>query len=202
MRQKAYYTKDEITANLYTMGGEWMTTDDVEYKGLYHTYATGEIYTQGTWNQNTSVKLIPYERIDPAAKIFKQLTNIDVKYDSIQTYVVNVTEQNRLDGYISRYFIKKINETSITEIDSTQFNAWISGQIDNNVYVAVEIIWRITGNQTTQYVNGVQLPGVSESNLQRIQNAERVIPGISSKLSNPLEYYSDVTYNVPRDING
>lgn len=201
MRQKAYYTKDEITPNLYTIGGEWMTTDDVEYKGLYHTYITGETYTQGTWNPKTSVKLIAYDFIAPDAKTFKQLTNIEVKYDSVQPYSVVVTEQDRDVGFILRYFIKKINENKITEIDAEQYKAWLGNQIDNNLYVAAEVVWRITGNQRTEYVNGVQIPGVVESNLQRTQLTEQTIPGISSKLSNPLEYYSDTDITVPRDIN-
>ena len=56
-RQKAYYTIDEITNNLYTTGSEWMLQNFTEYKGLYHTYITGEVYTQAKWNPKTSKKL-------------------------------------------------------------------------------------------------------------------------------------------------
>ena len=202
MRQKAFYTKDEITTNLYTTGEEWMTEDAVEYKGLYHTYATGETYTEGSWNQNSSVKLIPYEFVQPDALAYKKLTNIEVKFDSIKPSAVTITEQNREDGYVTRYFIKKINETSILEIDKTQYDAWVSKKIDNNLYVATEIVWKITGNRNTELVRGGQLPGVIEVNLSNVSRANQIVPGISSKLTNLLQYYSDTDITVPRDING
>lgn len=202
MRQKAFYTKDEITTNLYTTGKEWMTEDAVEYKGLYHTYATGETYTEGSWTPGKSVKLMSYEYIDPDALAYKKLTNIEVKFDSIKPSTVTITEQNREDGYVTRYFIKKINETNIMEIDKTQYDAWIAKKIDNNVYVAVDIVWKITGNQKSELIRGVQHPGVAEINLANISRANQIVPGISSKLTNLLQYYSDTDITVPRDING
>ena len=63
MRQKAYYTVDEITNNLYTAGSAWMDESGVEYIGLYHQYSTGETYTQPIWSYNNSVKLIKYENV-------------------------------------------------------------------------------------------------------------------------------------------
>ncbi len=47
-RLKTFYTADEITNNLYTSGSEYMTEDNVEYVGSYHSYATGERYTNQT----------------------------------------------------------------------------------------------------------------------------------------------------------
>jgi hypothetical protein len=201
MRQKAFYTKDEIITNLYTTGEEWMIEDSMEYKGLYHTYATGETYTAGTWTPGTSVKLIPYEFVQPDALAYKKLTNIEVKFDSIKPSAVTITQQNLEDGYVTRYFIKKINESSISEIDKTQYDAWVSKKIDNNLYVAVEVFWKIAGNRNTELVRGVQLPGVVEVNLENISRANQIVPGISSKLTNLLQYYSDTDITVPRDIN-
>ena len=58
MRLKLYYTTDEITNNLYTSGMQYMLQDNTEYRGLYHTYLTGEVYTGATWDSKTSKKLI------------------------------------------------------------------------------------------------------------------------------------------------
>ena len=60
MRLKLYYTADEITSNLYTSGSQFMTEDNVEYRGTYHSYITGEVYTGSTWNAKTSKKLITF----------------------------------------------------------------------------------------------------------------------------------------------
>jgi hypothetical protein len=53
MRLKLYYTTDEITNNLYTSGMQYMLQDNTEYRGLYHTYLTGEVYTGATWDSKT-----------------------------------------------------------------------------------------------------------------------------------------------------
>ena len=44
MRQKAYYTKNEIETNLYTTGKQFMLTDRTEYIGLYHRYIVTHLY--------------------------------------------------------------------------------------------------------------------------------------------------------------
>lgn len=201
MRQKAYYTKDEIITNLYTTGSEWMTESEVEYRGLYHTYITGETYTQGTWNPKTSVKLLPFEQTEPNAKLYKQLTNLQFKYNTVRPHIPQITQQDRETGFVARYFIKKINENNITEIDKTQYQDWLNNKIDRNLYSATEIFWRITGNRNNEYQNTVLQLGVIETNTRSIQIAQQTLPGITLKLTNPLEYYSDVDISVPADIN-
>jgi hypothetical protein len=60
-RMKIYYPDMQIDKNLYTKGGEWMTADDkVEYKGYYHKYTTGEVYTRKDWDPVYSRKLKRY----------------------------------------------------------------------------------------------------------------------------------------------
>ena len=74
MRQKQIYKESEITTDLYTWGEEWQTEDGVEYKGLYHKYTTGEIYTQPVWNELSSKKLVKYQIPDiPIIALYKTL---------------------------------------------------------------------------------------------------------------------------------
>jgi len=46
-----------------------------------------------------------------------------------------------------------------------------------------------------------KVPGVIELNTKEIQRMEQTLPGISKKLTNPLQYYTDTDFVVPRDIN-
>ena len=57
-RLKVYYPLNEITNNLNTTGSQWMLESLEEYKGLYHTYTTGEIYSGGKYDKNISKKLV------------------------------------------------------------------------------------------------------------------------------------------------
>ena len=59
-RLRLHYTPNQITKALYTTGSEWQTESGTEYIGLYHTYTTGEVYSESEWNSKTSIKLIEY----------------------------------------------------------------------------------------------------------------------------------------------
>lgn len=201
MRQKAYYTADETFYNLYTTGQEWMTEDLVEYKGAYHSYVTGETYTESTWRPGVSVKLIKFEQPDPNTIQYKKLNDVNVKYKSIVSFYPVITKADLVAKYITRYFIKKINETTIIEIDQSQYNDWVNKKIDPNLYVAVKIQWQIAGSLTSRNANGAVMPSVAASNQQRVNVAERTMPGISTKLNNLIEFYSDTDFIVPIDIN-
>ena len=202
MRIRNFYMPDEIITNLYTSGGEFETEDGKEYRGLYHRYLTNEIYTESDWNPKISKKLKPLiKRINKNTPYAELKRNLRTTYFQPNPIIVNISQSNKKIGYISRYFFKKINELLFTEVDSTQFKAWQSGQIDPNTYFGVQIIWYITGpvNDETQGV--VRIKGVYTKNTEQIEYAERFLPGISSILTDPLQYYSDNTFDIPADIN-
>ncbi len=72
-RLKIYYTIDEIHNNLYTSGSEWMLEDNTEFKGLYHRYNTGEVYTEKMYIEGLSNKLIQFKQQDKTNIIYKKL---------------------------------------------------------------------------------------------------------------------------------
>ena len=201
-RQKAYYTIDEITNNLYTTGSEWMLQNFTEYKGLYHTYITGEVYTQAKWNPKTSKKLIKYKQPNNNEFVYTLLKpEIKTSYDSIQTYYPKITIEDRKLGSITRYFIKRINSTSIIEISKQQFQNYNSKLIDPNINIAVSLKWTITGKVDDEAVGTVLVEGVKSKNQQAIKQANMKVPGLSSKLTNLLEFYADTDFIAPADIN-
>ena len=103
---------------------------------------------------------------------------------------------------LQRYFLQRKNDlNNIIEIDSAQFDLYANQQIDNNLYTAIELTWYITGNVDDVNINNSKQFGVISKNKNSVINAERRMPGISSKLSNLLEFYTDTDFVVPRDIN-
>lgn len=201
MRIKITYLPDEITNNLYTFGKEWMGIDNTEYIGLYHTYSTGETYSEGVWNSKKSIKLIPYEDVSSLKYQYKKLNSVNTAYVTPTPYQaensISINQEQ-----IQRYFLQRKNDLNdIIEIDSTQFDLYANQQIDNNLYTAIQLTWYISGNTQDTMINGSKQFGIVSKNRNAVVNAERRMPGITSKLSNLLEFYTDTDFVVPRDIN-
>ena len=201
-RLRLHYTPNQITKALYTTGSEWQTEARVEYIGPYHTYTTGEVYSETEWNPQKSIKLLPFVTESKDVSAYKQLKTITVQTQTPQSYTPIVNQNDRVAGFITRYFIKKTNESKIIEIDLQQYNAYLAKRIDKNLYQTIAIKWIITGTLETQYRNGVELPSVMQQNLNAIRVAQETMPGINIVLSNPIQFYSDVDIVVPKDING
>jgi hypothetical protein len=201
MRQKLYYTTDEITNNLYTTGSEWMLSDGTEYMGLYHQYITGEIYTESTWNVNLSKKLIKYVRENDIVTFYKKQKNINVKYDVPKNSIIQITSTDIKNGFIYRYFVKKINDSNIIELDNTEFIKYESNQFDPLLYSAVSFKWLISGNLNDNRSSGVFKRGVITTNRLTIEAAEAQMAGLSKKITDYTEYYLSTDINVPKDIN-
>lgn len=203
-RLKLYYPVDEITPNLFTQGKEFMTEDNIEYIGSYHRYITGEIYTEAKWNVRKSKRLIKYvETTTKQTYVYDILKpNLSLKYIQPTAHSVIVTKSDIRNGYITRYFIKKINNETIIEINRTQYDAWSQDVIEKKMYVATSLTWYISGaiEDTTSGV--VNIPGVITKNQKQVKYANRNLIGLSSKLTNFTEYYTDNDYSVPVDING
>jgi hypothetical protein len=201
MRLKLYYTADEITSNLYTSGSQFMTEDNVEYRGTYHSYITGEVYTGSTWNAKTSKKLITFRDLSSKNAEYQQLKPTSLVFDKPNPTIVSITQQQINNKIVNRYFLKKVNETSIIEVDLEQYQKWINKQIDSVVYLGISIPWTIAGEIEDTNINGTMIKGVRTKNNLQIQYANSKLPGISDYLNNPLQYYLDTTFVVPQDIN-
>ena len=202
MRIKSYYSANEIVNNLYTTGQELMTTDNVEYVGLYHKYTTGEIYSQPTWNKNKSVKLIKYKEQPESVIEYNKISDIEINYKSFNTYNVVITKENINNGYIDRFIIKRSNDNIFYEVNSDTYDAYTSEDIDPVLYSAVKLKWYITGNITDTQQGNITIPGVQSNNYKELQTAEITVPGISLYFTDLLQYYVDNDNVTPKDING
>jgi hypothetical protein len=193
---------EEITTNLYTTGGRFQTEDGVEYKGSYHQYITGEVYTGATWNVATSKRLVRLETTLPRDITYGKLkSKLRTKFVTPQSVNRTPSVSDYKTGYFDRYFLKKCNVLIFLEVDSLQYTAWQSGLIDSAAFNAVTFRWFISGNiEDTRTATSTQ-PGVRTKNITQIQYAQQQLPGISLVLTDPLQYYADADYSVPRDIN-
>ena len=107
-----------------------------------------------------------------------------------------------MNGFISRYFLKKHNESAIIETNQLQYRQWQSNVIDSKLYSATSLTWFISGNINDERLNGYLIEGVATKNKKEIQRAALSLPQLSSYLTNLTEYYTDNVFNIPTDING
>ena len=88
-------------------------------------------------------------------------------------------------GYVTRYFVKKVNDNSIYEVSGDSYNTVING-----LYSKISLVWRIKGSKINVYQNKIKIyGGVIEDNQSSIKNAEKSMSGISGILKDPLEFY-------------
>jgi hypothetical protein len=202
MRIKSYYSANEIVNNLYTTGQELMTTDNVEYVGLYHKYTTGEIYSQPTWDKNKSVKLIKYKDQPESVIEYNKISDIEIDYKSFNTYNVAITKENINTGYVDRFIIKRANDNVFYEVNSDTYDMYTREDIDPVLYLAVKFKWYITGNINDVRQGNILIPGVKSNNYKELQTAEKTVPNIMSYLTDLLQHYVDNDNVTPKDING
>jgi len=201
-RLKTFYTADEIITNLYTSGSEFMTEDNNEYVGAYHAYTTGERYTYATWNSKISKKLITYVAYDLTNDIYRKLKpNINVQYETPRGGTPVVTKKDIDAGFITRYFLQRINDPTILEVSQTTYENWASNIIDKKMYNAAQIQWQITGNIEDSINLGASRPGVITQNKLAVQTASKSISDLSTLLTNFTQFYTDVDFFIPIDIN-
>ena len=200
-RIKLQYSPKEITTDLYTYGLEWMNDKFKEYKGLYHTYTTGEVYTEPVWHPAKSIKLIPYKDVTTLSYAYKQLKpDIKTKYKSIYPFNVTINISDIKKTWITRYFVQRQTDYVIIEIDLLQINDLNSNLIDPNLYKSVKLNWFIAGPLHDSGTT-IVTRGVLTKNKLAVNAAEKIIPGIRNRLNNLSELYIDTTFKVPADIN-
>jgi len=95
------------------------------------------------------------------------------------------TSDDYLKGYIYRYFVQKINDLTITEVNRDKFN-----EISDLYYNKLFIEWVISGPKNNQYKNKIlERKGVQEQNTQLLNEGEKKMKGIKNYINNPLEFW-------------
>jgi len=192
-RNKLYYPKSHITTNLRTDGKEWMFEDGTEFKGFYHKYIDGTVLSGAVFHKTDSKKLIPY--------IDKVTQPNNVEYDAlIKRPIIKSPHYTfpipKLDDYESgkfiRYFIRRrndVNPSNIMEIDKEQFLSWKKPNfgIDNTLYIATEVDWKLTGPRFDDRTTINIVYGVEDTNKRIVELKDDEFPGIKNFLTNYIE---------------
>lgn len=107
--------------------------------------------------------------------------------DAPQQIIPVVTQADVLNGYITRYFVRPVNDnTLIYEIDSKQYERFKT----NPRFIAVQLKWKIVGEKET-IVNtyGARVVGVKDFNMKSVANADLTFDGLTYYISDYLQYW-------------
>ena len=107
----------------------------------------------------------------------------DVTFPNYYKPIVTKNEYSK--GYINRYFVQKINDLIITEVDKNIYN-----KIYVTVYNKLSIRWIISGPKNNVYKNKMlDRTGVTEQNIKTLNVSENKMKGLKTYLNNPLEFW-------------
>ena len=192
-RRRIYYTKAQITEGLVTEGNEWMFTDNTEYIGQYHTYTTGEVFSEATFVDGKSRILIPYVNVQSInqqneigidfAKNFEYngIKTLDIKKSiTPNPSIVEPTDKDIKRGWMERYFAKKVNDDIILELTKEDFdNVGTENGLDKILWEKFKLRWIITG----------PIDEILQTNQQTIQIKSQDYPLLSNLITDFTEFY-------------
>lgn len=203
-RQRIYYTKAQITNGLKTGGGEWMFTDGTEYIGQYHTYTTGEVFTESSFVDGKSRILIPFvdlKKINEQnefgidfAKNFEYdaIKQVEVK-KSVKPNEASVNIYNRpiKAGSIKRLFAYKVNDGQLLELDEIAYGSVGSESgLDKYLWRKFSIDWKVQGPDydILDSQGNVKEAGIIDENRRTIERFSEDYPTLSKRITDFREF--------------
>jgi len=205
-RSRVYYTKAQIKNGLITEGGEWMFTDTTEYVGQYHKYTTGEVFSEATFVEGKSRKLIPYVDVSSVgsessegmdfAKNFEydRIKTLDVKKTTIPNQSVEeITDKDAKRLYFERYFAYKVNDGRLLELSQEDYaKVGTKDGLSAVLWTPFKIRWKIKGpvHDIMDGDGNIKESGVYDTNKRTVELYSEEYPTLKSKLMDFMEYYS------------
>jgi hypothetical protein len=175
----SYYPLSQITANLYTNGGEFATQQDnplTVYVGNYWKNSKGQFFTGKTPQDTPTQRLFKFQKVDqevvtvapkldlniitstnsqPEISSYIKLKNINTNQPTyLPTYSPTLpTQQDYVNGEMRRYFCKKTNEIIYLEVSKDTYDKLVKQdpQILYQLYQPFNLPWQLTGSKEQVY---------------------------------------------------
>jgi hypothetical protein len=205
-----YIPKGKLDPTIYyTNGGEYfLSSTKTNYVGYYHKDTLGGIWTGKEHDQN-SIKLVPLSETTEIIPNNINTFNSDsvIYYQTKRKNNKSITTESNIPvsnalpptssdyekTYFTRYILQyKLSTSPIyIEVNKNTYYTLLSSP-DINFYNTVEVLWKIYGplydiKQSNLLIQG----GIIDSNKRSVQEAEKIIKGISNYL-NDLTLYAKI----------
>jgi hypothetical protein len=184
-----YFPSFRVRTNLNTNGSEFLL-DGKPYVGKYYLTYDGSVYTGENPSVGTNKKLekiqynskINYELPSNSAKNNFSINKISRSVSTPTPYYFNPLPSDYQRGYITRYFIKKINDKGyVIEISGLEYTDVVNGSAnyDVSMYMTTKILWKLTGPLNKVRVSQYDTrAGIIDTNERLVLEAEKTFVGI------------------------
>lgn len=200
-----YLPKFKYQGGLFTIGGELAVKATGEnYKGFYFRTYKGELYTGPEpsliGNNSELIKLEKEEQESGSLEplnivIYDELLNNPHEYklkitQELLPHIPVITVGDSIAGYIIRYFAQNKLTKQILEISKQDYNELESKSVKYfyKNYSIVRIYWFLAGNLEDTQTGPYKILGVRTKNSESIKAGDRIIPGLTQYLKDPLQF--------------
>lgn len=169
-----YYPKSKISEDQYTSGNQFvMLSTKKPYKGIYYATFDNRYFSGSPTDSNP-------------AELQKLIVNNTPGTTKSMYFRPTVTTEDMQRGFITRYFIKRVNSgvDTIKEVSITDYNKFKS----NPLYVGVNLEWKITGPLYDNKDSKIPVHGIIDTNMRTVKSKETIVPGLSIYLVNLAEF--------------
>lgn len=195
-----YLPKFKTTKAKHTAGSQYVVKATGEnYEGYYVLSSQGVPYSGKQFIQNSSQELVAriVESAEEQVKQYLPFTKYDTVRKKAEEYNLRSTLQLPTHTFIpdfeyeinKRFFAKSKVTQAIVEISREDYLE-LSKKTDKYHYPSYDIVivdWYVRG-AVADFQNGSYLiEGIRTKNTREIQKANKVLPGISQVLTNPLQ---------------
>lgn len=205
-----YYPSTKIKPNQKALPGEF-TLNGIAYSGYYYSTYDGRYFSGKNPIEGKNEEIIPVPRnsnqefvstgtvpqsvIDNSNKV----SNNSNRYrTSPKSYYPSPIEDDYSRGYITRYFVKMVNQRGyVMEISEQEYSSIVNGTApyDISFMQTVEILWKLTGPLKSIRISQYDTrAGIIDTNKRLIENASKTFVGLKefigedySKFSRPTE---------------
>ena len=197
-----YYPKSQIQTGFYSNSELVEVRSKQPYTGPYFKTSDGLLYSGKEPNEGKNIKLILPSQLPSG--VSSQLSKNGIKIEDYRFTTTNtpysilrgenknitpytpipyypiLTDDNIQNGEFTRYFVKKSNQNSYTEINNNNF----INSTSSTLYISIQLQWVIGGEkENVRQINAKQI-GFVEKNLQ--------IEGLGEFLRfNYLQFYQE-----------
>ena len=204
-----YYPSFRTKNNLITRGGEFLLNDQ-SYVGPYYQTYDGKYFSGPNPVIGPSNPLTSYSTYQSApslsglgvtSKVVQQLARVNKTQRSSPSspvsYFPNPTEEDYSRGYVTRYFLKKVNDMGyVIEISPTEYANFSNGTVNYNVssYLSATLLWKLTGPLNSIRVSQYDVrAGIIDTNKRLTENLNKTFIGITEFINEDYAKYVRVT---------
>ena len=116
---------------------------------------------------------------------YSKLRPISLNFVYAEEFLPSPSKSDYDEGVITRYFVRKVNDPAIIEVDLANYES-----VSSALYSRVDLEWVISGPKNNVYFEGkIQLSGAEEKNSKSVTVASKSMNGIENKLINFSQFF-------------